>query len=116
MMTIGRSLVGPDHIVRDEMHGDVAGRSCQASPYGRAIFAKAVDGCSQTDRSSWFYFGVAVISDPRLVVVQKGSVMECMRNEDGYNESEVGKPFLMQCRVWLDSPIKRLADAEIYSV
>jgi len=67
-------------------------------------------------RSSWFYFGVAVISDPRLVVVQKGSVMECMRNEDGYNESEVGKPFLMQCRVWLDSPIKRLADAEIYSV
>ena len=50
MMTIGRSFVGPDHIVRDEMHGDVAGLSCQTSPYGRAILAKAVDGCSQTDQ------------------------------------------------------------------
>jgi len=50
MMTIGRPFVGPDHIVRDEMHGDVAGLSCQTSPYGRAILAKAVDGCSQTDQ------------------------------------------------------------------
>jgi len=44
-------------------------------------------------RSSWFCFGVVVISGPRLVVVQKGRVMECMRNEDGYYESETGKPF-----------------------
>jgi len=50
MITIGRSFVGFDHIVKDGMHGDVAGRFCQTSPYGRAIFDEAVDGCSQIDQ------------------------------------------------------------------